>query len=96
MTQYNQASFIAGSWAANFTTMVNALRTELSVYNAALPIVLGVQRVAGRNRVYPYIGLVKQQQQSLVLPNLLKAQMEVRTIMAASRASSVMMPAIAL
>lgn len=87
MTQYNQASFIAGSWATDFTTMVNALRTELSVYNAALPIVLGVQRIADRDRVYPYISLVKQEQQAIALPNLLKAQMEVRTVTAASRAS---------
>lgn len=79
MTQYNMPmNFIAAHWLTDFTSMVDALRVDLGLLNANLPVVLGVQRIAGRERVYPLMGIIKEQQQALNMSNLLKVQMEVR------------------
>ena len=41
-------------------------------------VILGVQRVSGRDTIFPFINVIKQQQQDLVLPNLIKSQMETK------------------
>ncbi|GAX78232.1 hypothetical protein CEUSTIGMA_g5674.t1 [Chlamydomonas eustigma] len=76
MPMYNDPYPIAATWSSNFTTMVQGLRKDLAMYNPNLAVLLGVQRIDNRDRVYPLIGLVKQQQQAIVLPNLMKSQME--------------------
>ncbi len=77
MLKYNSPQAIFHTWSADFQAMVTYLRTELVKYNPELPVVLAVQRVAGRDRVYPFIGQVKQQQEAVVMSNVMKAQMEV-------------------
>jgi hypothetical protein len=78
MAQYNSGIVtIAPFWAQDFDYMVSQLRADLAAWNAHLPVVLGVQRVADRDRVYPWIGSIKQQQQGVQTANVLKAQMEV-------------------
>ncbi|KAG1664123.1 hypothetical protein FOA52_011946 [Chlamydomonas sp. UWO 241] len=77
MLKYNSgASFLAFQWGGDFQIMVNGLRGALRAYNPSLPVVLATQRVADRDRVYPYISQVKQQQERVSTPNLMKAAME--------------------
>ena len=76
MAQYNTPVNIASLWTSDFMAMVNGLRTDLAEFNPGLPVVLAVQRVANRSRVYPLIGQIKAQQENLTMPNLLKARME--------------------
>jgi hypothetical protein len=45
---------------------------------SVLLLFLSWLQVTQRNRVYPFIGSVRAQAQALQLPNLLKADMEVR------------------
>jgi|LauGreSBDMM110SN_4_FD.fasta_scaffold144618_1 hypothetical protein len=64
------------AWASDFTKMVAGLRSDLAAYNPNLAVLLGIQRVSGRDTIFPYISQIKQQQQNVVLPNLIRAQME--------------------
>jgi hypothetical protein len=76
MTQYNTPINIASLWTSDFEAMVNGLRTDLAEFNPGLPVILAIQRVANRSRVYPLIGQIKAQQEKVTMPNLLKARME--------------------
>ena len=76
MTKYNSPVNIASLWTTDFMAMVNGLRTDLAEFNPSLPVILAIQRVANRSRVYPLIGQIKAQQEKLTMTNLLKARME--------------------
>lgn len=76
MTQYNTPINIASLWQSDFVAMVNGLRTDLAEFNPSLPVILAIQRVANRSRVYPLLGEIKAQQENVTMPNLLKARME--------------------
>ena len=54
------------------------MRVDLGLLNANLPVVLGVQRIVGRERVYPLMDIIKEQQQAHNMGKLLKVQIEVR------------------
>eukprot|EP00955_Chlamydomonas_euryale_P110353 365994-Chlamydomonas_euryale.AAC.19 len=57
--------------------MMLGLRADLAALNPLLPVVLAVQRIAGRDRVFPFIAQVKQRQEGMALANMLRATMEV-------------------
>eukprot|EP00955_Chlamydomonas_euryale_P059483 357392-Chlamydomonas_euryale.AAC.55 len=77
MTQYNREHEpIAETWSQDFTSTLTRLRHDLSMYNPCLPVVLAVQKVGDRERVYPLIGTVRKQQQELKIQNCFKADME--------------------
>jgi len=63
-------------WTTDFIAMVNGLRSDLAQFNPTLPVILAVQRIANRSRVYPLIGQIKAQQENITMTNLLKARME--------------------
>ena len=58
MPMYNTPLPIFPIWGADFIAMVNGLRSDLATWNPHLPVLLGVQRVLGRDRVFPYISQV--------------------------------------
>ena len=84
MPIWNNPIPIWPSWASDFTKMVTGMRSALSAYNPNLAVLLGVQRVDGRDTIFPYISQIKQQQQDIVLPNLMKSQMEPKQFFAAN------------
>lgn len=69
-------------WAEQFpaliTYLIDSARRDLVQYNPELPVLLGVQKVTGRDRVYPWIGVIRNLTLELNLPNVLKVDMEVR------------------
>ncbi|KAG1677037.1 hypothetical protein FOA52_001206 [Chlamydomonas sp. UWO 241] len=67
---------IAHTWADTFRSMVLQIRSDLAYLNPCLPVVMAVQRIADRNRVFPLIDVVKAQQQAVDMPNVFKADME--------------------
>ncbi|KAJ9534700.1 hypothetical protein QJQ45_013059 [Haematococcus lacustris] len=67
-------------WSYSFnslmTRLITTARARLAQYHPLLPVALSLQAVTGRDRVYPYISVIREQTQAMQLPNLVKADME--------------------
>ncbi|KAL6755083.1 SGNH hydrolase-type esterase domain-containing protein [Haematococcus lacustris] len=67
-------------WSYSFnslmTRLITAARARLAQYHPLLPVAISLQAVTGRDRVYPYISVIREQTQAMQLPNLVKADME--------------------
>jgi hypothetical protein len=66
----------AAMYGVNMERLVNTVRAELSAYHPQLPVVMAVQSTTGRDKVLPFIDLVRRHQQVLEMPGLLKVDME--------------------
>jgi len=70
------STYLSFGWDSDFGRMMLGLRADLAALNPLLPVVLAVQRIAGRDRVFPFIAQVKQRQEGMALANMLRATME--------------------
>ncbi|KAJ9534661.1 hypothetical protein QJQ45_002925 [Haematococcus lacustris] len=67
-------------WSYSFnslmTRLITTARARLAQYHPLMPVAISLQAVTGRDRVYPYISVIREQTQAMQLPNLVKADME--------------------
>ncbi|KAG1658763.1 hypothetical protein FOA52_001305 [Chlamydomonas sp. UWO 241] len=66
----------AAMYGVHMERLIGTVRAELSAYHPQLPFIMAVQSTTGRDRVLPFIDLVRRHQLALEMPGLLKVDME--------------------
>jgi len=76
-TTYNPAGmFWSGQFGVLMKNMIETARQDLAPYNSLLPVTIALQAITNRDRVFPFLGVVREQIAALDLPNLVKGDME--------------------